>query len=305
VASSSPDTGWLQKPTDDFEIEKKKQPYWREVDRVAVWHDKPGLIGNEDEYNSRLLADKLVALVGGAEHSVIVETPYLVLSERTQTLLEELRRKKPEMPIRFLTNSLASTDTWQAYAGFQNQLRTMLGDLRLLLHLKKPGSLRERSGESSKTSSLHSKTIIVDEQKTAIGSYNWDPRSGIWNAEIMVVIDDTAFAGELKQYMRPLWRPEFSWVVAELQQPIGLEQLDAVGSTVNAILSEIVGVNAWPLTNTACFEYSGSKVLSPYHPDFHDHYTSVGSYPEVSITARKRILTNLLQPISGTLAPTL
>ncbi len=305
VASSSPNTSWLQQPTGDFVTEKKEQPLWREVDRVAVWHDRPGLIGSEDEYNYRLLADKLVALVGGAEQSVIIETPYLVLSERTQVLLKELRRKKPEMPIRFLTNSLASTDTWQAYAAFQEQLRTMLGELRLLLHLKKPGSLRERSGESSKTSSLHSKTIIVDEQKSAIGSYNWDPRSGIWNAEIMVVIDDTAFARELTQYMEPLWTPEVSWVVAELQQPIGLEQIDAIGSTVNALLAETLGINAWPLTNTACFEYSGSRVLSPFHPDFYDHYTSVGSFPEVSITARKRILTNLLQPISGTLAPTL
>ena len=305
VAAGTPDVDWLQRSVEVTIPEKEVTKSWRVVDRIAVWYDQPGNIGDEDEYDSRLLADRLAALVGAAGQSVLIETPYLVLSERTKTLLENLRRKNPDLPIRFLSNSLASTDTWQAYAAFQSQLRTMLGDLRLLLHLKKPHTLKERAGADADISSLHSKTIVVDRRKSAIGSYNWDPRSGIWNAEIMVIIDDKSFAEELVDYMRPLWSPEVSWVVAELQQPVGLEQIDAIGFSINAIISEIVGINIWPLTNTACFEYTGGRELSPYHPEFYNHYRPVGSFPEVPVTARKRILTNLLEPFGGTLAPNL
>jgi cardiolipin synthase C len=305
VAASTPDVDWLRSPVKVPIPEKRIEKTWRVVDRVAVWYDKPGNIDDEDEYDSRLLADRLAALVGAAEQSILIETPYLILSERTKSLFEELRRKNPDLPIRFLTNSLASTDTWQAYAAFQSQLRIMLGDLRLHLYLKKPDTLKERAGTVTKVSSLHSKTIIVDRRKSGIGSYNWDPRSGDWNAEIMMVIDDKSFAEELVDYMQPLWSPEVSWVVAELQQPVGLEQVDVIGSAITVAISEIVGINIWPLTNTSCFEYTGDRELSPYHPDFHDHYSPVGSFPEVPVTARKRILTNLLEPFGGTVAPAL
>jgi hypothetical protein len=97
-----------------------------------------------------------------------------------------------------------------------------------------------------------------------------------------------------------------AWVVAKRRQPIALAQLDAIGSTIHSTISEIVGINVWPLTNVACFELKeGKKPLSPYHPDFHEHYRSVTAFPGVSIIDQRRILLNLLQPISGPLTPTL
>jgi phosphatidylserine/phosphatidylglycerophosphate/cardiolipin synthase-like enzyme len=279
---------------------------WRTVNKVTVWYDQPGLIGDESGYNPELVVDRLAALVGSAQNSVLIETPYLVLDERTRALFHELRSKKPELPIRFLTNSLASTDNWQTYAAFQAQLRSMLEDFRFLLYLKKPHSLVDRSNGPGTISSLHSKTSIIDERYTSIGSFNWDPRSGIWNAEIMVVIDDEPLASDLTKYLEPLWSPEAAWVVAKRQQPIALEQLDAIGSTIHSTISEIVGINVWPLTNVACFELKeGKQPLSPYHPDFHEHYRSVTAFPGVSIIDQRRILLNLLQPISGPLTPAL
>jgi len=305
AAASTPDAEWLQQSIQlTFPEKKENSEAWKEVENVSVWYDRPGLVGDEDDYNPRLLADRLTALVGAAMDSVLIETPYLILSERTRALFKELRKQKPKMPIRFHTNSLASTDNWQTYAAFQAQLRSLLEELQLLIYLKKPDSLKDRSGPTG-TSTVHSKTVIVDNRKTAIGSFNWDPRSGIWNAEIMVVIDDTSFADALTQYIEPLSSPSASWVVAKLQQPIALAQIDAIGSTINSTISEVVGVNIWPLTNAACFEQTGEKVVSPYDPDFYKNYQSVGSYPEVSIADQKRILVNLLEPIGSSLAPTL
>lgn len=181
----------------------------------------------------------------------------------------------------------------------------MIGDLRFLLYLKKPFALVERSGPPGTTSSVHGKTIIVDQQLSAVGSYNWDPRSGIWNAEIMVVIDDEPLAVELADYLEPMWSAQHAWVVGKLEHPLGMEQLDAIGSSLHAAISEMIGVNVWPLTNTACYELTGEKAVSPYDPEFHKQYRSVGSFPLVSMIDQKRILTNLLQPISGPLTPAL
>jgi phosphatidylserine/phosphatidylglycerophosphate/cardiolipin synthase-like enzyme len=307
VAASEPNTAWLnQSPRLTIPEDKEVDIDWRTVNKVSVWYDRPGLIGDGNGYNPDLVVDRLVALVGSAQSSVLIETPYLVLGERVRALFHELRSKKPELPIVFLTNSLASTDNWQTYAAFQAQLRSMLEDFRFLLYLKKPHSLVERSGGPGTISSLHSKTSIIDERYTSIGSFNWDPRSGIWNAEIMVVIDDTSLATDLTKYLEPLWSPEAAWVVAKRRQPIALAQLDAIGSTIHSTISEIIGINIWPLTNVACFELiEGKKPLSPYHPDFHEHYRSVTAFPGVSIIDQRRILLNLLQPISGPLTPTL
>ncbi|MGB3224191.1 MAG: phospholipase D family protein [Desulforhopalus sp.] len=307
VAASEPNTAWLnQTPRLTIPEEKEVDVDWRTVNRVSVWYDKPGLIGDKSRYDPKLVVDRLAALVGSAQSSVLIETPYLVLGERSRALFHELRSKKPELPILFLTNSLASTDNWQTYAAFQAQLRSMLEDFRFLLYLKKPDSLVERSNGPGTISSLHSKTSIIDEQYTSIGSFNWDPRSGIWNAEIMVVIDDTSLATDLTKYLEPLWSPEASWVVAKRRQPIALEQLDAIGSTIHSTIGEIVGINVWPLTNVSCFELKeGKQPLSPYHPYFHENYQSVTAFPGVSIIDQRRILLNLLQPISGPLTPAL
>lgn len=91
VAASTADVDWLRRPAEVTIPEQEAKQTWRVVDRVAVWYDKPGNIGNEDEYDSRLLADRLVALVGAAEQPVLIEPPYLILSKRAKSLFEELR----------------------------------------------------------------------------------------------------------------------------------------------------------------------------------------------------------------------
>ncbi len=119
----------------------------------------------------------------------------------------------------------------------------------------------------------------------------------------MIVIDDAALAHTVTTSLEQVWAAEASWVVAERQHPIGLEQLDAIGSSIHATISEVIGINVWPLTNSSCFEPKGDTKMSPYDKDFHTYYEPVGSFPEVSLTDQKRIMTKLLQPFSDLLSP--
>lgn len=49
-------------------------------------------------------------------------------------------------------------------------------------------------------SSLHSKAMIFDRQKSFIGSFNSDPRSVLWNTEVGVLVDSP----ELAEHVRKL-----------------------------------------------------------------------------------------------------
>ena len=48
---------------------------------------------------------------------------------------------------------------------------------------------------SGSDSSLHSKAMIFDQQKSFIGSFNFDPRSVLWNTEVGVLVDSPELAG--------------------------------------------------------------------------------------------------------------
>jgi len=60
------------------------------------------------------------------------------------------------------------------------------------------GSAYRFSGGSD--SSLHSKAMIFDRRKSFIGSFNFDPRSGLWNTEVGVLVDSP----ELAEHVRAL-----------------------------------------------------------------------------------------------------
>ena len=58
---------------------------------------------------------------------------------------------------------------------------------------------------------LHVKALVVDRERSYIGSMNLDPRSAAINAEMGVVIESRALAGELARIMERDMRPENAW----------------------------------------------------------------------------------------------
>lgn len=67
---------------------------------------------------------------------------------------------------------------------------------------RQPGdpSAGRLSFRGSSDSSLHTKAIVFDRRKTFIGSFNFDPRSVLWNTEVGVLVDSP----ELAEYTREL-----------------------------------------------------------------------------------------------------
>jgi phosphatidylserine/phosphatidylglycerophosphate/cardiolipin synthase-like enzyme len=132
------------------------------------------------------ISERILALLAAAQHSIILESPYLVLSARLETILCSARKRGVRVVI--LTNSLASTDHIVVYGGYANQKPKLLA---------KGIELWEFAGPSH----LHAKAAVIDGCISVIGSTNFDPRGEHFNTETAIVAYDPNFAACLTQLM--------------------------------------------------------------------------------------------------------
>lgn len=161
-------------------------------------YDTPG--SSKSEAGSGIQHGSREDMPGGA-HTVaelLIASPYFIPGERGQEHLSAMRERGVRVAV--LTNSLASTDSPAAHAGYA---RHRVGLLRkgIELYEIRPESRRRhhfkhRWGDGSATS-LHAKIIVQDRTRAIIGSLNQDPRSRLYNTEAWILIESPKLAGEL------------------------------------------------------------------------------------------------------------
>jgi phosphatidylserine/phosphatidylglycerophosphate/cardiolipin synthase-like enzyme len=292
----------------------------RAVAKVHLIVDLPGKSSGFFARDSRI-TQELRALAAGAEHDIVMQTPYLILSRPARRLVKELRRKNPAMAIRISSNSFASTDNILAYSANYRLRGIYVRDLALEVHEFKPrpDSLREifpdydamarlAAGENPGRNStpflcIHAKSLVVDERVSFVGSYNLDPRSENLNTEIGLVIEDEGFARELRAAIEADMQPENSWVIGrrDLPLPVGM---------VNALIDGIVSrtpLDVWPIQNTTSYELRPGRTKLPLgHPDFHRHYRDAGPFPGTDgLLSTKEIITRIYKAVGTPLTPIL
>jgi phosphatidylserine/phosphatidylglycerophosphate/cardiolipin synthase-like enzyme len=141
------------------------------------------------------VAPELRDLLAGARESVLVESPYLILSRALRrSLFDAVDRG---VRVRILTNSLATTDNLWAQAGYVGHRREIVA----------AGiELWEYSGPEC----LHGKAAVIDGRTVVVGSYNLDPRSEHLNSETALVAEDETLAAELagvfEAHLAHAWR---------------------------------------------------------------------------------------------------
>jgi putative cardiolipin synthase len=188
--------------------------------RVDFLSDLPGKNdGRAGLGGGGLTTRALAALVEGARREVLIQSPYLVLSDAALGLLGRLRARGVE--VRISTNSLASTDNLQAFSGYRNQREALLR-LGLKIHEYRPDPAvqrevmqrYERLKAEAPVFALHAKTLVVDRRVVYVGTYNLDPRSENLNTEVGVVIHDAGQAARVAAALRVDMRPENAWDAA-------------------------------------------------------------------------------------------
>ena len=149
---------------------------------------------------------ELYDVLNSARRSVVIQSPYMVLSRRARELFSGLRERNPEIELVFSTNSLASTDADTVYANTHRHKKRYVKGLGFEMYELKPYPVdapeffprwpeliaEKKQGVASKSVvsgdnslipmpaprvGLHSKSFVIDGRVAMVGSHNFDPRS--------------------------------------------------------------------------------------------------------------------------------
>ena len=189
--------------------------------RAEFVHDVPGKNGRRwrlDGGGRSTVA--LARLVAGARESIVIQSPYLVMSDDAKALFRAAVARG--VNVRILTNSLASTDNLQAFSGYRSQRKALLKmGLDIREYRPDPANRSTLLSRAYATPTaqpavppvfaLHAKSMVVDGRIACIGTFNFDPRSENLNTEVGAIIRHPGLAQRLQAVIEADMRPENSW----------------------------------------------------------------------------------------------
>ncbi len=121
-------------------------------------------------------------IVTDAKEKVILQSPYIVLSNNIESALNTFGQTGKKYEI--LTNSMQSSPNLPAYSIYLSDKKDILETGATIY-------------EFQDSNAIHAKTYIVDDRMSIIGSFNMDPRSEYIDTEIMLAIDSQEFTNYL------------------------------------------------------------------------------------------------------------
>ena len=191
--------------------------------RVDVISDRPGK--NENRLSlggGGATPQALAELARGARERIVIQSPYMVLSDEAAEILRQALARG--VRVRIITNSLASTDNIHAFSGYRNQRGALLAmGLELFEFKPNPEVMRELMREAARSRAkgkapifaIHAKTMVVDSKIAFIGTYNFDLRSQNLNTETGVAVHNEALASAVERAIEIDMRPDNSWNAAK------------------------------------------------------------------------------------------
>lgn len=154
-----------------------------------------------------LIGAQLARAIGQPQRRLDLVSPYFVPTKAGMQVVEHLRQQGIE--VRVLTNSLEATDVSLVHAGYARyrvpllRLGVQLYELRRQAPPERARSLHERIRRgwrlASSGSSLHAKTFAIDGQRAFVGSFNFDPRSVLFNTEMGLMIESPTLAEQIHE----------------------------------------------------------------------------------------------------------
>ncbi len=173
-----------------------------------VYSDVPEAKGIRHE-----MLDVFYRLVDDAQHELLITNAYIIPAQRGIGKMAELTARGVD--VRILTNSLASHDVPAVNSHYKQWRRPLLESGVDLYEMRHDAAIQPDVADTAPTRAgfmgLHVKALVVDRERSYIGSMNLDPRSAAINAEMGVVIESRALAGELARIMERDMRPENAW----------------------------------------------------------------------------------------------
>lgn len=150
------------------------------VDAYAKIIDKHSLGGPRND-----ITDEMVKYIDGCKKEVLIQNPYVVLTDRIFAALQRAGRKGVSVKIH--TNSPYSTDSLATQAMFYSQWKQVMSEIPNIRVFVYYGKRK-----------LHAKNWVFDGKIGVVGTYNLDWMSEQINSEVVAAIKSNEFAQQLR-----------------------------------------------------------------------------------------------------------
>lgn len=161
--------------------------------------DRPGIGIEAMRWENRKTSRLVYDFIKKAKNEVLLETPYFILGPTSSRLLEITLNRGVEFNL--LTNSLHASDLVYVSAAFFGKIRPWI-DRGLNPFIYRGDVADGHNIPDVSVSSrwgIHSKSMVIDDEIMMVGSFNFDPRSKIWNSEMAIFCRDAHVSSLLKK----------------------------------------------------------------------------------------------------------
>jgi len=163
--------------------------------QTDFYYDHPSKVSIDEQDNATHISAQVKEELLEVEKDLILISPYFIPSDQMMQSLKKDRERGVNVTV--ITNSLASTDVFPVYSAYQNDIKALV-DMGVKLYELKPDSFKKflsaTEWANPNSLSLHTKMIILDNDRLAVGSANIDPRSDKLNTEILMIISSKKLA---------------------------------------------------------------------------------------------------------------
>ncbi|RDI99177.1 phospholipase D family protein [Dyella solisilvae] len=324
VQSESEDGDWL----DDALVSETLR-----TGRVDYFSDLPAKTEQPQERQAREFTAHLMRLIGAAKEEVVLQTPYLVLSKRAQSVFARLRNNPSPPRIIVSTNSLASTDAFAVYALSYKHRKHYLKEDGFEIYEMKPHAAgpaednAEASADEGPVAPAQAGNKVrrrMGTERGLLGSRGLTKRNrpaplitpgrrfGL-HAKSIVVDDDFAMVGSHNFDPRSdHYNTEAGVIVydarfaGELRESIlrdtqpenawvvAPRQQSSLSMAIGDVSASLPVFDLWPYRYATSYDLkAGCTPMRPSDPGFFSCYTPVGDFPEVDVS-QKLIYTRLI-----------
>ncbi|MGN1147275.1 MAG: phospholipase D family protein [Lachnospiraceae bacterium] len=155
-----------------------------ETENVTLLSGDTGIYGKEP-----VILYQLGELMKQAEENVLIHTPYAVCNSYMYQVLREIKEEVPDTVM--MLNSIENGDNFCASSDYMRNKQEIV-DTGITLY--------EYDGGDS----YHGKSIVIDDDISIIGSFNFDLRSTYMDTELMLVVKSEELNAELRSNMEKM-----------------------------------------------------------------------------------------------------
>jgi len=191
------------------------------AERTDYYYDYPEKVTTNENDNQTHISSQISEDLKHINHDLIIVSPYFIPGEELMKVLRALRKKHIKVTV--VTNSLASTDVFPVYSGYKWYIKDLV-QMGVVLYELKPTSLKKalkkKKIKKEFSASLHTKMMILDNDRLVVGSANVDPRSDKLNTETLMIISSEKLASGHKKVLSAILNEKYFYRITWGEHPL-------------------------------------------------------------------------------------